>query len=304
MRTGPSPITLNAQDNLYEKALSFAGGNRYLALKILALYGHDNMANTLRDVSFDCRARIMDAIRPMSSTSQLYHSGAIGSITYSSDQINRGNTVASECQSAYTALARDNSTMARELNYMCNDGYERYQSDYYHVLASAFISCRGEVANNHAYDVARPNAGPVARLADDSAGAARIVAIRGYKAARFREEVERSTLSTTIKVYLRYALAKISANLDPFDQAWIALSFTLTPHESAMIRATVNRYRHEIQFRSYQNQLGSQFALTSCHTQNHFLNNDGDVSPGGKARDGAGHDEALHPDSSSHGQRR
>ncbi len=284
MTVGPSPINvLPSNQNIYEQALSFAGGNAYMAMKILALYGHDNMVNSLQDETNDCRARILDSVRP-SSSSQLYHSGAIHALPYSTAQIEQSTGVATACASANTALQASDRTLARELSFLCNDGYSIYQADYYHVLASAFITCRGEIAHNLRPSLPATMGGPASALLDDSASAARILAIRSYKIARFQEEIARAQISTSMRSYLRYALAKIAAGMEPMDTAWVLFSATLSINQANMLKAIVKRYQHEIQFRSYQNRIGAQFAVTNCRSLNQYGVGAAETNPDSGAR--------------------
>lgn len=99
-KLGPSPITLKLTNSeLSAKALHFAGGNHYLALKIMAIYGHDNMVNAVSSATEkDCRLFMMDAIKPQ-ETSQLYQDSAIKDRPFSADQVKKGNKVAKDCRS-------------------------------------------------------------------------------------------------------------------------------------------------------------------------------------------------------------
>gem|GEM_PF-4091094 len=281
---GVSPIDVTpGTDQIWDKALSFSGGNKYMAMKVMAVYGHDNMANTLGEQTSDCRAQILDKIKP-NAPSQLYQSPAIKGVGYSSDKVSEGNKIGSNCKTAVANLAKTNASLARITDTLCNDGYSSYQGDYYHVIASAFITCRGEIAANNKSGAGHLLGGIVAAALDDSASAARISAIRTYKVSRFKEEINAANIPTTWKVFLKMTIGKIAINVNPFDAAWLAFGLSLSSEEAKMVQAIVERYRFEINFRSYQNNLGSQFALSHCSGLTHYINQDGDASGAGANR--------------------
>ena len=198
------------------------GGNNYLALKVLALYGHDNRFNYLTPQAGAkaeyCQIAALDALKP-NANSTLYLNGALGK-SYSADTVRRAAEMQKEC-----ADAAQGRPVERE---MCGE-YTRYQADYYHVAASAFLHC---AAKAHAIPVGQ-----------DLQRAAYLAKIREYKLARFDEEV--------------------GMGLKESGHTRAALELT-APGDVRLAKAILARYKFDIEFRQMQHRLGMEIADENC----------------------------------------
>jgi hypothetical protein len=246
---------------------------------MMTLYGHDNLSNSLpEDHPPDCKLFIMNHLKP--DRSQLYHNGAINGVRYSGNQIFRGQQIGENCLSRYQAMVTVNGDAASRLFDLCNDSHTVYQADYYHSIAAAFMGCRGQIAFNQTNALAQGLAlGTIPNLINASTSSARQLAIRAYKLARFREEINSAPIQEAMKTYLLHALQKIALNSNPFDSDWVAYKRTVNEPTWRMVEAIVNRYRHEVQYRIYQNNVGATFGERSCQQQDYLLSADAPPLP-------------------------
>jgi hypothetical protein len=242
-----------------------------LAMKVLALYGHDNRFNFLStgggSNSNSCRLKLLDAMKP-NANSSLYLNGALGR-EYWEDDVARAAAVDKECRAAAAGL----SAVERD---MCGE-YTSYQADYYHVVTSAFLNCRCLARGN---SVVQDMTGGLQRNAY-------LWMAAKYKSDRFDEEIkaglksaghtpavdllakawsEKGGLDMTGSWKLTCDSAKASVCVDRLQmdswgwKGWCSnISGCSDAHVSAA-KALIARYAFEINFRVDQHFMGVQVA--------------------------------------------
>lgn len=116
----------------------------YLAMKVVALYGHDNKFNFLSvgggDSGRSCQLKVLDAMKP-NANSALYKDEAIGSPIGDSwkDAYRR---LYDECKDAAVRRNAEGRETGRWLaeHELCGE-YARAQTGYYHLNAAAYLQC-------------------------------------------------------------------------------------------------------------------------------------------------------------------
>ena len=179
---------------------------------------------------------------------------------------------------------------------MCNDGYPQYQADYYHVLASSFLSCRRAIAEKD--DAGHPIS---AAAISYGAGEAHLELVRVYKLKRFKETLEkfspRSYLDSHDKkitvdengkamtneavmrleneqALLNFALKRLGAHSKPALPSYefmttigpgaSGVSWGLDPETYKKAEAIAARYEFEVNFRVEQHRMGQEFGKANC----------------------------------------
>jgi hypothetical protein len=256
---GRGAINRASSTDLWPLALRAAHGNAYQALRVMLVFGHDNMANaliTLGDTEIQpCRFSVLNLYNPRRS-SQLYLRRAIGAIDYTQEQVARGNLIARACNNTQVLTVREMD--------LCNDGNGYYQADYYHVIAAAFMGCRSSVQErsfNGAMTLL-PFFARTDRVYFDQ--------IKSYKIARFREEAGCSLISApqiSISPLLCDALERIEENRRPLLPAYETIRSRYTQRDYQAAQAIINRYEFEVELRLFQHRRGWEFGASVCNHQ-------------------------------------
>ena len=252
-----------------------AHGDAYLALKILAIYGHDNLQTQLavdgQTGSLDCRLRVLDTVRPKLDSS-LYCNGAMPATRYARADVDRGREIAAQC---------NGPTLTELEKRLCNDGLPSYQADYYHVIASSFLGCRQVIEEKMASEATLKTSavGFVTQQAYPELA-------RSYKLDRFKEEVATLRASTEpeakfLRPLLELALARIGSGTKPAlpDYGWYKYRMLADPdyptigdtrlYEAA--RAIAARYEFEVGFRASQHRMGFNNGRALCKDTKTFI---------------------------------
>lgn len=275
----PAAIDDKAPGDVLEAALRAAKGDRYLALKVLALYGHDNVKHALgaldrTSAESDCRFQILDKLQPRKGSS-LYRSGGIPALAYTSAQVDRGKQVAENCKKeGWMGL----------VGLLCNDSTPRYQADYYHVVTAAFLGCRRAIQEREAAQGSRSSLVTVMSAGVD---AAYLRLVAQYKIDRFREVVEskqegaRNSKAVPSEVrqmleLVREGLERLAAGTKPALPAYdswqvdfaghVPMPHRYRPPRKAYddAKAILDRYEFEIGFRVAQHEMGLRFGKSYC----------------------------------------
>lgn len=264
-------------------ALEAANGNQYLALKVLALFGHDNTANSLRTYKYSendsakCRFTVLNKLIPL-SFSNLYCHNSIKGMQYSKEKIDQALKIAQNCSKDF---------LLSEEKDLCNDNQNDYQSDFYHVITSSFLGCRRSIKekntkNSHLLTKS------VAKISDY----AYLQLVKHYKIERFKEEILKlekkcseqiqkqnndcKSLKETLEI-VKMGLEKMELNNVSVLPSQIEISFqnflisgipfkkrTYNQRSYKAAQAILERYQFEINFRMAQHKMGLDFSRNFC----------------------------------------
>lgn len=261
-----SPMQNEATFDVWEMAMNATQRDPYMALRVLALYGHDNqnqMLGTLGLSGQDCRVALLDAIMPLYN-SNLYLRGAMAGQGYSANTISEGLAVGAACRALQN----------RALRMLCNDNRADYQGDYYHVIAGAFLGCRGRIRSAQ-----YQGASPLIHYGAGNLNGQYLNRVAQYKIARFNEELDE--LAQTHHEYrdmiriMRHRLNEAdfrnpeSPLLPPLATLrsgfWGSLlNSNINEADYAQMVTILRRYRFEINFRVRQHALGMSFGQAHC----------------------------------------
>ena len=260
---GSSPIQTKSQFNAYtEIALPIAHGNPYLALKTLLVFGQDRTYNGLLPID-SSRISILNDLNPGSLTkpriTSLYFNGAIGP-AYSEADVTRGMAIAKAC-TQYELTFEEQG--------LCNDNFYNYEADYYHVITAAFLGCRQAI-------LSKQDTSFINKIAMSSglADSGYLDSVRSYKFDRFKEHLEPlpgSMPESKAKSVLRSSFAK---GYDPTSHKPLDLDREqwdhLNDHDKQAVRAILDRYNFEIEFRARQHEMGLKFGRQLCKDMRTF----------------------------------
>lgn len=261
---GMTPIQIQAEFDVFALAMRIAQANPYMALKLMAVYGHDNMINSLAKPSGNsCRNIFLDSLIPRQN-STLYLNGALGGVTYAEKDVREGEKIAAACSGSNFSL------LERQL---CNDGRKTYQGDYYHVIMSAFLHCRRQIAENAAARASRVavfsgSLAPASTMID----ATYLARVRDYKISRFREAVSSFGTKAGNPTYLLNALNHGLRLLErgiKLNLPWKDTTH-LSRHELKVLNATLHRFEFEVDFRMRQHRLGMAYGKNACQRLTDF----------------------------------
>lgn len=273
-RSGRAPylfhhIQSRSPIDLFSLAMRHAHNDNYLALRIMALFGHDDTRAgddgaweaSLRTTTENCRMNILRSIAPRNQ-SVLYSPGSLSGLGYSESQIRQAAQIARDCHR--TRLALDES-QTFSVGTLCNDDHINYLADYYHVITAAFLSCRMETLDRQYPD--QTLLAPLRALRRP----AYLQAVQIYKISRFRDAVAELIgraqsghapfRSINIVTYLNQVLAALTASrYSPLPDPPLLMS----REERDFAQAVVRRYLFEIDFRLYQHDMGMRFGSMLC----------------------------------------
>ncbi len=241
-------IDETAKLDVYALALKHSNNNPYIALKLLAVYGHDNIGTALYPQG--CRSTHLNTVGPLLN-SQLYKPGSLSGIQYPTPWVEKGLEIGKNC----------NAIDEVKLIYrrLCDDNQDKYQADYYHVIASAFLACRNRVVKNKI-----PSLVALDFLTDKAFYFFETQKVKEYKIERFREEVTMGVSDSSSPMFrgLNKGLDNIAegkSEILPADE--IAL---LDANDQAALKAILARYKFEVDFRQEQHRMGLAFGAKAC----------------------------------------
>lgn len=228
-----------------------------------------------------CRVRALDSVGPVANAT-LYLNGAIGGprgeFRYPDPLIQEGQHVAELC----SQITIDDSLIRN----LCNDSYADYQGDYYHVIASAFTTCRRDIMNrasNRGFSITLIPTSVGDRIALDAARTAKIQKFqeeipnletmeRHLQELRLQNAPEDQIrpLNTRISVtrLLRSGYSRLQARrhslLASFEQECTQSRCTRIEYDAAY--AILHRYEFEVKFRVEQHRMGIIFGRQVCQS--------------------------------------
>jgi hypothetical protein len=208
----------------------------------------------------------MDLVKP--EQSQLYHNAAIPAASYDAKTINDAQQITDRCNA--NAALLEGHQLASELHRLCNEKRTSYQADYYHVITSSFLNCRGEIAWEREAHLPSTIL-PFMYFADESTRASQEYFVRNYKYDRFVEEIQRAKLPYRISTVLLHGLEAIRNNQSPYKTLnWYVLMSNQPQDVRQMVTSILERYKFEINFRVYQHALGARYAQGQCAGNNSY----------------------------------
>ncbi len=258
-----------------------AQDDNYLALKIMSLYGYDNLNNALTPKRFDtkvvpnrwtadlsktrCEYAVLDAYKPR-PTSTLYRDGAMG-LNYSKDEVATGRWASAMCAKRKTEVPVEQSEYFGDL---CNDNHGEYQADYYHVVAASYLVCFASVNSQRGsklLGVAFPSAAAAVTAADaafDYGGY--LQAVKLYKKKRFQEKFAHIGTEAAAPNWAWVAYAAVDRLPDWSDARKLCADKKLSCSETDVqaAQAIIDRYHFEIKLRRSQHEMGQKFAQKEC----------------------------------------
>jgi hypothetical protein len=243
-------IQESANFDAWTLALEHSRQDPHRALLLMLIYGHDNMENLLARSSEETFFEELDRIRPLES-STLYRNAAIPALSYAASELEAGGRIARTCTQSY---------LRQEERRLCNDFWESYQADYYHVVAAAYLACRARIRSQGA------RFGPALRV--------HLLATRVYKLARFIERVQQvqarqnepsPAIDLVNRYLLTHAVSGATLSLPGYSGMMVSRWFRgLTQRDYLAAQAILSRFDFELGFRERQHELGFRFGWQVC----------------------------------------